>query len=149
MEPQIIQMIVEPQDVLGEIIRRRSAQLEAKHPEFRAEFAFYERKIKEHADHLKPNMNDQLFDRVIQELELKEHNLKHVVHATPVLKIHPGRVDSPGKVGSSGRMDNLGRSSESHPSSNRNSELSELGFRPYKLSNFSRELHHLKLKLNE
>ena len=29
-------------------------------------------------------MNDKLFDRVIQELELKEYNLKQAVHATPI-----------------------------------------------------------------
>jgi hypothetical protein len=41
MEPVMIAMVVEPQDFLIEIVKRRAAQLEGMYPEFRGEFEEY------------------------------------------------------------------------------------------------------------
>ena len=47
------------------------------------------------------------------------------------------------------RVSREGSESVSNRTSNRNSELSEQAFKPYKLSNFSKELSHLRLKMHE
>lgn len=38
MEPKIIGMIVEPQDIILELIKRRSSDLQAKNPELKGNF---------------------------------------------------------------------------------------------------------------
>ena len=127
MEPQIIPIVIEPQDVLGQIISRRTAQLEAIYPEFKGMFGLYQNKIKDHAEQLKPqkqHMNDELFERVVQELQLQEHNLRQVEEKSEKKKHNKEKCEST-------------RGKSRRDMSSRSSETSEMGFKPYKISNFS------------
>lgn len=69
MEPTIIAVAVEPQDLLAELVKRRATQLLNKYPSFSAEFTAYSRRIKKHSDRLKeqqPSIQSELFERVLR-----------------------------------------------------------------------------------
>jgi hypothetical protein len=53
MEPAPIRMVIQPPDIIGDLLKARHHQLGSLYPEFREEFLQCERKLREHAEMLK------------------------------------------------------------------------------------------------
>lgn len=63
-------MVVQQQDLLKEVMKRRAAQLESLYPQFKEEFLQSERKLKEHAVLLRGRQDgsEELMQHVLEEL---------------------------------------------------------------------------------
>jgi hypothetical protein len=131
--------VLQRQDLLKDIMERRAAQLEGLYPQFKEEFLQLERKLKEHAVLLKGRQDagsEELMQHVLEELELKEYKLQNEKHTQ-----RTGR--SPRKHMAIAEQAQSNRPHESQ----RSSEMSDTGFRPYHISNFKRSLQSFRIHL--